>query len=117
EDAGRGPGSLDNKLLELDSPVLGAAELKRVLENATVLDATYAPDESLRDALLRLRREADPASGVVGLSDRRSARRRIPVPMAPAVCAVHSRLLETARRLAGGLVAVTGDAVHLHDAA
>jgi len=31
----------------------GAAELARVLEQATVLDATYAPDESLSDALLR----------------------------------------------------------------
>src|SRR5205814_1389579 len=41
----------DYKLLELESPVLGAAELARVLETATVLDATYAPDESLRKAL------------------------------------------------------------------
>ena len=117
EDAGRGPGSLDNKLLELDSPVLGAAELKRVLENATVLDATYAPDESLRDALLRLCREADQASGVVALSDRRSALRRIPVPMALAVGAVHSHLLETGRRMATDIVAVTGDAVDVHDVA
>ena len=35
------------RLLELESPVLGAGELARVLEEATVLDATYAPDETL----------------------------------------------------------------------
>src|SRR5438105_6247260 len=55
----------DYKLLELESPVLGAAELARVLETATVLDATYAPDESLRDALARLCREADEVAGVI----------------------------------------------------
>src|SRR5712664_4826999 len=37
---------INTSLLELDSPVVGAAELARVLEQATVLDATYAPDES-----------------------------------------------------------------------
>jgi len=57
------------KLLELDSPILGAAELARVLESATVLDATYSPDESLRDALHRLRDEASRVEGVVALSE------------------------------------------------
>src|SRR5436190_1151696 len=52
---------IDNKLLELESPFLSAAELTRVLDEATVLDATYAPDESLRDALRRLRTEAGEA--------------------------------------------------------
>jgi hypothetical protein len=72
-------------LLELDSPVLGAAELARVLEEATVLDATYAPDESLRDALFRLRSEAGEVDGVIALSDRRTGPDRLPVPMALAV--------------------------------
>src|SRR6202158_1739529 len=48
------PGS--TRLLELESPVLGAAELARVLEDATVLDATHALGESLHDALRRLGR-------------------------------------------------------------
>jgi glutamate synthase (ferredoxin) len=64
---------VNRTLLELDSPVLGAAELARVLEDATVLDATCAPDESLRDALLRLCREADEADGIIALSDRRAS--------------------------------------------
>ena len=107
----------DEKLLELDSPVLGAAELARVLENATVLDATYAPDETLRDALHRLRAEAAEVDGIVVLSDRREAQPRLPVPMALAVGAVHSHLLDIGRRMRTDIVAVAGDAVDVHDVA
>jgi glutamate synthase (ferredoxin) len=103
----------NTSLLELDSPVLGAAELARVLEEATVLDATYAPDETLREALLRLRREASEASGVIALSDRRSAPDRLPVPMALAVGAVHEHLLATGERMAKDIVAIAGDAVEI----
>jgi glutamate synthase domain-containing protein 2/glutamate synthase domain-containing protein 1/glutamate synthase domain-containing protein 3 len=104
-------------LLELDSPVLGAAELARVLEEATVLDATYAPDETLRDALLRLRREATAAAGLIALSDRRSGPDRLPVPMALAVGAVHEHLLATGERMVKDIVAIAGDAVDVHDVA
>jgi glutamate synthase domain-containing protein 2/glutamate synthase domain-containing protein 1/glutamate synthase domain-containing protein 3 len=104
-------------LLELDSPVLGAAELARVLEEATVLDATYAPDESLREALLRLRREASEAGGVIALSDRRTGPERLPVPMALAVGAVHEHLLASGERMAKDIVAIAGDAVDVHDLA
>ncbi len=117
EDGGPAQGGPQDKLLELDSPVLGAAELARVLEDAVVLDATYAPDESLRDALQRLRREAAAARGVIALSDRRSAQHRLPVPMALAVGAVHSHLLETGRRMTTDIVAIAGDAVDVHDVA
>ena len=117
QDGGPAQGGPQDKLLELDSPVLGAAELARVLEDAVVLDATYAPDESLRDALQRLRREAAAARGVIALSDRRSAQHRLPVPMALAVGAVHSHLLETGRRMATDIVAIAGDAVDVHDVA
>jgi glutamate synthase (ferredoxin) len=104
-------------LLELDSPVLGAAELGRVLEEATVLDATYAPEETLRDALLRLRREASEAGGVIALSDRRTGPDRLPVPMALAVGAVHEHLLSNGERMAKDIVAIAGDAVDVHDLA
>ena len=114
--AGRAQGAPE-KLLELDSPVLGAAELARVLEDAVVLDATYAPDESLRDALHRLCREAEEMTGVVALSDRRSAPHRLPVPMALAVGAVHSHLLAKGRRMSTDIVAIAGDAVDVHDVA
>jgi glutamate synthase (ferredoxin) len=104
-------------LLELDSPLLGAGELARVLEEATVLDATYAPDESLREALFRLRSEAGKVAGVIALSDRRSGPDRLPVPMALAVGAVHEHLLATGERMAKDIVAIAGDAVDVHDVA
>jgi len=113
-------------LLELDSPVLGAAELARVLEEATVLDATYAPEESLREALLRLQREATEANGIIALSDRRTGASsplaggggaRLPIPMALAVGAVHEHLLATGERMAKDIVAIAGDAVDVHDIA
>jgi glutamate synthase (ferredoxin) len=107
----------DRRLLELDSPVLGASELARILEEATVLDATYAPEESLRDALLRLRREASEVDGVIALSDRRTGPERLPVPMALAVGAVHEHLMVTGERMAKDIVAIAGDAVDVHDVA
>jgi glutamate synthase domain-containing protein 2/glutamate synthase domain-containing protein 1 len=109
------PGS--TRLLELESPVLGAAELARVLEDATVLDATYALGESLRDALRRLCREALEANGVIALSDRRAGSERIAIPMALAVGAVHESLLATGGRMARDLVAIAGDVVDVHDVA
>ena len=108
---------IDGKLLELESPILGAAELKRVLEDAVVLDATYAPDESLRDALHRLCREAGEVTGIVALSDRRGGAQRLPVPMALAVGAVNQHLLERGRRMAADIVAIAGDVVDVHDVA
>ncbi|HEX9097431.1 MAG TPA: glutamate synthase large subunit [Candidatus Dormibacteraeota bacterium] len=109
------PGS--TRLLELESPVLGAAELARVLEEATVLDATYALGESLRDSLRRLCREALEADGVIALSDRRAGPERIAIPMALAAGAVHESLLESGGRMARDLVAIAGDVVDVHDVA
>ena len=82
-----------------------------------MLDATYAPEESLRDALLRLRREASEVDGVIALSDRRTGPERLPVPMALAVGAVHEHLLATGERMAKDIVAIAGDAVDVHDLA
>ena len=49
-----------------ESPVLGAGELARVLEEATVLDATCAPEETLAEALARLCRDAGATALVAG---------------------------------------------------
>jgi glutamate synthase (ferredoxin) len=106
-----------HKLLELESPILGAAELARVLGDAVVLDATYAHDESLAVALHRLTREASEVEGIVALSDRRSGPDRLPVPMALAVGAVHTHLMRTGRRMSTDIVAVAGDVVDVHDVA
>jgi len=109
------PGA--KQLLELESPVLGAGELARILENATVLDATYAVGESLADALSRLSTEADEVDGVIALSDRRAGPQRLPIPMALAVGAVHEHLLAGGTRMAKDLVAIAGDVVDVHDLA
>jgi len=104
-------------LLELESPVLGPAELARVLEDATVLDATYGPGESLRGSLLRLCREALDATGIVALSDRGAGRHRVPIPMALAVGAVHESLLAKGQRMEKDVIAIAGDVVDVHDVA
>src|SRR5487761_1127038 len=104
-------------LLELDSPVVGAAELARVLEEATVFDATCAPGESLGEALARLCLDADKVEGIIVLSDRRASSQRIAIPMALAVGAVHEHLLARGERMAKDLVAIAGDVVDVHDVA
>src|ERR1700681_4505553 len=106
------PGT--RRLLELESPILGAAELARVLEEATVLDATYAPGESLGEALHRLCREADEIDGIIALSDRRAGPERLPVPMALATGALHEHLLVKGDRMVKDIVAIAGDVVDVH---
>jgi len=109
------PGA--KRLLELESPVLGAGELARVLEEAMVLDATFAPDETLGEALSRLCRDADEVDGVIALSDRRAGPQRLPIPMALAVGAIHEHLLLRGERMAKDVVAIAGDVVDVHDVA
>ena len=106
-------------LLELESPVLGAGELARVLEEATLLDATCAHDRTLGEELRRLRDEASRVTGIIAISDRRADLdpTRMPIPMALAVGAVHEHLLETGRRMANDIVAIAGDVVDVHDVA
>src|SRR5437588_697306 len=105
-------------LLDLESPILGAGELKRVLEDALVLDATFSEAETLRGALERLREAAEAApDGILVLSDRSTSRHRLPVPMVLAVGAVHERLLRAGMRFGKDLVALAGDAVDVRDLA
>jgi glutamate synthase domain-containing protein 2/glutamate synthase domain-containing protein 1 len=106
------------QLLELVSPVLGTGELRRILESATVLDATLSQHETLRQGLERLCRQADEAPGpIIALSDRNSGATRIPMPMVLAVGAVHERLLQRGVRLQKDVVAIAGDAIDSHDVA
>ena len=108
-----------SRLLELESPVLGAGELVRILEEATLLDATCSPDRPLGAELKRLQQEAEQAGGVIAISDRRADldATRVPIPMALAVGAVHEHLLTTGRRMAIDIIAIAGDVVDVHDVA
>ena len=108
----------EHPLLELESPILGAGELARVLESAVVLDATVGPHEDLRAAIERLCLEAEEApAGITILSDRRAGRSRLPIPMVLAVGAVHERLLSCGQRMQKDIVALAGDCIDVHDAA
>jgi glutamate synthase (ferredoxin) len=108
----------DLSLLELDSPLLGAGELRRVLESSLLLDASFGLDETLEFAIERLCKEAEESTAsIVVLSDRRADRGRLPVPSLLAVGAVHERLLASGQRLQKDVVAVAGDAIDAHDAA
>jgi glutamate synthase domain-containing protein 2/glutamate synthase domain-containing protein 1/glutamate synthase domain-containing protein 3 len=108
----------DHALLELESPVLGAGELRRVLESAIVLDATFSINEDLRSGIERLAREAVEAQvPIVVLSDRRAGPTRLPIPMILAVGVMHERLLATGQRLQRDIVAIAGDAIDTHDVA
>ena len=109
------PGA--KRLLELESPVLGAGELARVLEEATVLDATCAPGETLSAALSRLCRDADEVDGLIALSDRRAGPQRLPIPMALAVGVIHEHLLVRGERMVKDVIAIAGDVVDVHDVA
>ena len=105
-------------LLELESPILGAGELERILETGLVLDATFGEAESLHSALERLCDAAEAAEdGILVLSDRSTSRIRLPVPMVLAVGAVHERLLQRGARFRKDIVALAGDAVDVHDVA
>jgi glutamate synthase domain-containing protein 2 len=108
----------EHPLLELESPILGTGELARVLEAALVLDATVGPAETLEAALRRLGDEAEEAPpGIVALSDRHAGARRLPMPMALAVGAVHERLIRRGQRMQKDIVAIAGDAIDTHDVA
>ncbi|HEV2952654.1 MAG TPA: glutamate synthase large subunit, partial [Candidatus Dormibacteraeota bacterium] len=117
----RGPtagGVEQPPLLELESPIIGSGELARILESATLLDATFGPSDTLASSLLRLRAEADDAPvGILVLSDRSTGRERLPIPMALAVGAVHESLIASGKRMQKDLVAIVGDAIDVHDMA
>ena len=113
--------------LVLDSPILTNDELAAiaVLEgaglSATVLDATYDPDETdLEAAVERLRREAARAAeshDIVVLSDRAVGSDRVPIPSLLAVAGVHHHLVRTGARTDADLVVESGDPRTVHQVA
>ena len=108
----------DHPLLELESPILSAGELGRVLESAMVLDATIGPHEDLRQSIERLCCEAEEApAGILVLSDRRAGSTLPGIPMVLAVGAVHERLLSCGQRMQQDIVAIAGDVIDVHDVA
>ncbi|WP_227774048.1 glutamate synthase large subunit [Haladaptatus pallidirubidus] len=107
--------------LVLDSPVLTDAELSAATETdleTEVIDITFTPDTGLRNAIERVRSEAQNAveSGVeiLVLSDRNTDEKRVPVPSLLATGAVHHHLVREGLRTRTGLVVESGDSRTVH---
>ncbi len=119
------------RLLELEQPILSAAELEKIRQidhpwlRAATLDCTFEPpaangeelaaaDAALRGALDRLRAEAAAAvrggASILVLSDRAAGRARAAVPSLLATSAVHHHLSREGLRMRCGIVVETGDA-------
>ncbi|MGQ9366608.1 glutamate synthase large subunit [Azospirillum sp. ST 5-10] len=94
------------RLLQLDSPVLTTAEFRAMRaymgETAAEIDATFPVDggpDALRDALRRIRQEAEDAvrggAEHVILTDERMGQARAAIPMILATGAVHTHLVRS----------------------
>ena len=112
-------------LLQLDSPVLSNAEFEAMRtymgQTAAEIDCTFAAGgdaHALRDALLRIRREAEDAvrGGCTHLilSDKSIAPNRAAVPMILAVGGIHSHLVRERLRTWTSLNVRSGEALDVH---
>ncbi len=113
------------ELLQLDSPVLTSGECHALLgflgANACVIDCTFAADEGeagLRDALARIRREAEErvreGCGHVFLTDEHQGPARAYIPMILATAAVHTHLVRHSLRTFTSLNVRTAECVDVH---
>ncbi|MGA3304581.1 MAG: glutamate synthase large subunit [Stellaceae bacterium] len=114
------------KLLQLESPVLLNAEFAAMRDymggDAAEIDCTFDPssDEgALRDAILRIRQEAENAVRAgcthVILSDWNVAANRAAVPMILATAAVHSHLVRQQLRTFTSLNVRAGECLDVHN--
>jgi len=121
------------RLLQLESPVLLTAQFQAMRAymgaSATEIDCTFeipkagtkAGDNALRDALARVRREAEDAvrGGAVHvvLTDEKSGPARAAIPMILATGAVHTHLLRQQLRTFTSLNVRSGECLDVHHAA
>jgi glutamate synthase (NADPH/NADH) large chain len=86
--------------------------------DSRVLDATFAPDTDLEDAVSRLRKDAADAiengADVIVLSDRAVGPERIAIPSLLATGAVHHHLVRNGLRNHAGLVVESGEPHEVH---
>jgi glutamate synthase (NADPH) large chain len=113
------------RLLQLESPVLTTAEFRAMRaymgETAAQIDCTFAPrlgPNALRDALKRIRQEAEDAvrggATHVILSDEALGEDRAPMPMILATGAVHSHLIRQQLRTFTSLNVRSGECLDVH---
>src|SRR5262249_10286103 len=113
------------QLLQLDSPVLSNAEFKAMRaymgETAAEIDCTFdaeAGESALRDAIRRIRQEAEDAvrrgCTHVILSDAAMDAKRAAIPMILATGAVHSHLVRQQLRTFTSLNVRSGECLDVH---
>ena len=111
------------RILELESPVLLTAEYEALVayfgQDVRVLDCTFqVGGESLKDALARIRREAEEAvrAGArdIVLSDEAVGPERAPMPMILAAGAVHSHLVRQGLRSFSSITVRSGECLDVH---
>ena len=112
-------------ILQLDSPILTTAEFQALEayfgERLRRIDCTFAPAEGLRDALERIRREAEDAvrggAENLVLDDSEVGPERAPLPMILATGAVHSHLVRQGLRAFSSLTVRAAECLDVHYAA
>lgn len=113
------------RILLLESPVLSNADLARVMKYAEKttarIDCTFPAsggDGSLRDALKRIRSEAENAvrggAAHIVLTDEDISADKVPIPMILATGAVHSHLVQQGLRTFTSLTVRSGECLDVH---
>ena len=107
--------------LTLESPILSLGQVA-ALRDATTIDCTIQPEETLEDAIARISDRAvakvhGRQAKILLLSDRRASTQTPPIPMAMAVGAIHRALVEWGVRTRTGLAVEAGDCRDVHHAA
>jgi len=110
--------------LQLDSPILGDAELKALHHvdtkgiQSTTIDTTFGRDTTLEEAVERVRRDVrqaiDDGYEILCLSDRAAGSERIPIPSLLTVGAVHHDLIRSGQRTHAALVLESGQPCAVH---
>jgi glutamate synthase (NADPH/NADH) large chain len=113
------------RILQLETPIVTTRELNGIVEyfgaDIRTIDCTFAPDGSLREALERIRQEAEDA--VRGgcrdllLTDEGVGPDHAPVPMILAAGAVHSHLVRQGLRSFSSITVRSGECLDVHYAA
>ncbi len=116
--------------LVLPSPFLSLGQIAALYQGVypmhedlplTRLDCTFPQDDSLQNAIERLRVTAVELVGdgtrILLLTDRPASQQKLPIPMAMATGAVHNALVTAGLRVKAGLALEAGDCRDVHHAA
>ena len=106
----------------LNSPILSNSQLEKFInffgKNSKVIDCTFAENENLSDAIIRIQKESEIAvrQGVTQLilSDKEMSETRLPMPMLLSVGAINSFLIGKKLRGYVSINVQTGEALDTH---